>query len=308
MTKKKEENSKPQKSKESTKFDFFNEIKSTDDINKVTPYIIDRVKNIFTESKLDDKYNLIFLYDNERPIREYTADQIYKAIRGLSEKDNEKDLLLIISSPGGSIEPAYQISKLIKELSKKFIVVVPRRAKSAATLICLGADEIHMSTLSQLGPIDPQINGLPALGLGNAVEYLTNLTKKYPEASEMLARYLALKLDLQTLGYFERVSESAAQYAEKLLESKKLPKDMTVQKIAGSLVYLYKDHGFAIDKDEAKKFLGETIKVDTDECNLAEQIQSVLEEISLMAKIFKQKDLSIIGSIDGLFFFDSDNR
>ena len=35
--------------------------------------------------------------------------------------------------------------------------MVPRMAKSAATMICLGANEIIMSSTSELGPIDPQI-------------------------------------------------------------------------------------------------------------------------------------------------------
>jgi len=39
-------------------------------------------------------------------------------------------------------------------------VVVPRTAKSAATLLAIGADEIHMGPLGQLGAgIDPQMAG-----------------------------------------------------------------------------------------------------------------------------------------------------
>gem|GEM_PF-6064967 len=34
----------------------------------------------------------------------------------------------------------------------------------------------------------------------------------------MLAKYLSYKLDLRILGYFERVTESAVQYAQRLLE------------------------------------------------------------------------------------------
>lgn len=82
-------------------------------------------------------------------------DQIYKSL----EKDDKKDNLLILFSNGGSVEPAYLISKCCKEYSKKFIVAIPRKAKSATTLIALGADEIYMVQMSQLGPIDPQIGG-----------------------------------------------------------------------------------------------------------------------------------------------------
>ena len=212
-------------------------------------------------------------------------------------------------SNGGSVEPAYLISKCCKEYSKKFIVAIPRKAKSAATLIALGADEIHMGQMSQLGPIDPQIGGLPALGLGNAVEYLASLCKRYSESSEMLAKYLSYKLDLRILGYFERVSESAVQYAQRLLENKKLPDKQTIEKIAFDLVYSYKDHSFVIDNKEAKKYLGDIIKTDTDEYDLSNEIHKFLEELQILAKVLKKKDLTIIGNIEnGISFFDTESE
>jgi hypothetical protein len=41
--------------------------------------------------------------------------------------------------------------------NRKFRVVVPNIAKSAATLLALGADQILMGYCSELGPIDPQV-------------------------------------------------------------------------------------------------------------------------------------------------------
>lgn len=84
-----------------------------------------------------------------------------------------------------------------------------------------------MGLMSEIGPIDPQIGRYPALGLGYAIETLALLCKKYPESSDMSAKYLSLSLNLQDLGYFERVSESAVQYAERLLKNKKLPNGQT---------------------------------------------------------------------------------
>jgi membrane-bound ClpP family serine protease len=67
---------------------------------------------------------------------------------------------------------------------------VPRQAKSAATLIAIGADEIHMGPLGELGPIDPQLGGLPALGVGQALERIASLVERHPGSAEMFARYL----------------------------------------------------------------------------------------------------------------------
>lgn len=48
-------------------------------------------------------------------------------------------------------------SKNASKPSGKLHVIVPDRAKSAATLLALGANKIIMSSTSELGPIDPQV-------------------------------------------------------------------------------------------------------------------------------------------------------
>ena len=77
----------------------------------------------------------------------YDLDEIFRALNQLNPK-HDKDVVLFLLSPGGAGEPAYQISKLCKSFAKSiFKVVVPRFAKSAATLLAIGADEIHMGPL-----------------------------------------------------------------------------------------------------------------------------------------------------------------
>lgn len=64
---------------------------------------------------------------------------------------------LIIHSPGGIVEVAETIVSMIRDHVKAFRVIVSEAAKSAATLIALASDEILMSQLAELGPIDPAI-------------------------------------------------------------------------------------------------------------------------------------------------------
>jgi ClpP class serine protease len=210
------------------------------------------------------------------------ADQIYAAAAAFTEK---RPIMLILYSTGGAIGSAYLIGKLCREYAdKKLVVVVPRQAKSAATLICCAADEIHMGSLSELGPIDPQIEDLPALGLKTSVEHIADLIKQYPHAADMFAKYLNMSLKPIHLGYYERVAESAAQYAERLL---KLHPDNLKQKpeqIAESLVYSYKDHSFVIDKAESVDIFGEKIiHTNTDEYNLGNDIYEALKFIDKIA-------------------------
>jgi hypothetical protein len=210
-----------------------------------------------------------------------------------------KGFFLLLHTNGGKVEPAYLISKCCKKSAPKFIVAVPRFAKSAGTLIALGADEIHMGIISELGPVDPQIGDYPALGLGSAVEHIATLCKKHPDAVEMLAKYLASNLNLHDLGYSERVSESAVQYAERLLSGKTLPGSESPAEVAHRFVYGYKDHGFVIDRDEAAEILGDDIvKSDTAEYKLANQIHEYLERVNLAYGFFKNHHCKLLGGPD----------
>lgn len=204
------------------------------------------------------QYTLVTIFDKKTPIGEVELDRIYGALTARNP-DHSRDVLLLLLSTGGSVEPAYRISKICKHFARaKFAVCVPRYAKSAATLISLGADEVHMGRLGELGPIDPQVQGLPALAMGRALDALAALAQKYPGSSEMLADYLRMQVRVQQIGHFERVAESTIQYAQRLL-SKKYQDGVLPglpEAIAQRLVHEYKDHGFVIDVEEARELLG----------------------------------------------------
>lgn len=68
----------------------------------------------------------------------------------------ERELDLILHSPGGSAEAAESIVEYLRQRFDHIRVIVPVSAMSAATMIALGADEVVMGQHSQLGPIDPQ--------------------------------------------------------------------------------------------------------------------------------------------------------
>lgn len=68
----------------------------------------------------------------------------------------ERELDLILHSPGGSAEAAESIISYLRQRFTHIRVFVPLAAMSAATMMALGADTIVMGKHSQLGPIDPQ--------------------------------------------------------------------------------------------------------------------------------------------------------
>ncbi|MBU6490963.1 hypothetical protein KGQ25_02310 [Patescibacteria group bacterium] len=269
--------------------------------------VIKKLKEVLQTSDLSKTHKILFLIqDDAYDIARNTLDSIYAAIKGT---EKEKGVLLILNSPGGYIGPAYFISKCCKEYSNLFSVAIPRRAKSAATLIALGADQIHMGSISELGPIDPQIRKLPALALGDAIDFLASVSEKHPQSAEMFARFLSRELDLQHLGHTRRIADSAVDYAIRLLGSKKLPK--SAEYVGKHLVEDYKDHGFVIDKDEATQILGDsTVKHNTIEYELADEIYKLIEDVKLALWVITRDSHSVnfVGDVTGFWIKKEDDE
>ncbi|MCJ2075684.1 ATP-dependent Clp protease proteolytic subunit [Methylobacterium sp. E-016] len=286
------------------KLDWISAIKS-DDKETINQYIKNEINDIIHKNNLSN-YTTIMLVDEVDSISNYHADQIYAAA---TESDIKDDILLIINSGGGGIEPAYLLSKTLKRLScGKFVVAVPRRAKSAATLICLGADEIHMGLMSHLGPIDPQMGGLPALALGNALNVIAELACQFPGAAEIFKDYLRVQAPIRNIGYYQRVNESAVQYAERLLQSRTFGSNHTSETVAKHLVNHYKDHGFVIDIDEATELLGsDMIKINSFEYKAADEIYRMLDFIGFVMAIEKKKYWHV-GSVETGFGYRNDKN
>ncbi|MBU4480504.1 hypothetical protein KKG48_03645, partial [Patescibacteria group bacterium] len=77
---------------------------------------------------------------------------ISKQLRDIGKVEN---IDLVLYSTGGDTMVPWRLVSMIREYCDKFSVVIPYKSHSAATMISLGADEIVMSDLSELSPIDP---------------------------------------------------------------------------------------------------------------------------------------------------------
>lgn len=77
----------------------------------------------------------------------------------LSRTDISNGFALLINSPGGDGLAAERIINVCRSYSgtDEFVAIVAGKAKSAATMICMGSSKIMMAAPSELGPVDPQI-------------------------------------------------------------------------------------------------------------------------------------------------------
>ncbi len=90
------------------------------------------------------------------PISDDDCEMLQSVLQAI---DLSKGLVLMISSPGGDGLAAERIVNICRAYSGTgdYWALVPGRAKSAATIICMGASKIFMAPSSELGPVDPQI-------------------------------------------------------------------------------------------------------------------------------------------------------
>lgn len=114
------------------------------------------IKNI--ESKCNCKL-LIYITGDRRTLETKIATDIFPMFhKHLIEIGKQEQINLFIYSTGGVTIAGYALVNLIREFCDKFDVIIPFKALSCATLISLGADNIIMTPIGQLSPIDPSID------------------------------------------------------------------------------------------------------------------------------------------------------
>ena len=99
-----------------------------------------------------------------------SIDDSEAVLRAIRFTPPDRPIDVILHTPGGAVLAAEQIATALAARKGKVTVFVPHYAMSGGTLIALAADEIVMDANAVLGPVDPQIGGLPAASLVKAVE------------------------------------------------------------------------------------------------------------------------------------------
>jgi len=97
----------------------------------------------------------LYYSGRHKSLTQYDVPPFYSMLKSV---DPIADLDLVVVSPGGDGTAAESLLDLCRKYCRGVLrVVVPLYAKSAATLLALGADEIVMGETSELGPIDAQV-------------------------------------------------------------------------------------------------------------------------------------------------------
>jgi hypothetical protein len=101
---------------------------------------------------------LLYVANIDHPASSLTPADIVPLGDALASLGKVERLDVLLHTTGGSGDMAEKFIEMCRSHCKgELRVIVPNMAKSAGTLIALGADIIVMGYCSELGPIDPQI-------------------------------------------------------------------------------------------------------------------------------------------------------
>lgn len=198
-----------------------------------------------------------------------------------TRRERRRNVLLVITTNGGSADCAYRIARCLQTRYSRFIAYIRRYCKSAGTLLITGSSELVMPDNAELGPLDVQVYKPDELGemssgltltqaLGTLQErsfelwehhfllirYRSGLQLSTKIASEIASNITSgllstvyAQIDPVRLGELERTTKIALEYGERLGSNRNLKEDALERLITG-----YPSHGFVIDRREAEQF------------------------------------------------------
>jgi hypothetical protein len=208
----------------------------------------------------------------------------YRVKQALRDVGELSQLDVLIHSRGGDINDAYRCLRCIRRHARAVTVIVPFIAKSAATFVAVGGDEILIGVDGELGPLDAQVadpagslHGVSALNEFKSLEAIRDFAL---QTLDLMVEHLMEKADMDIPYALDRAQQVAAEFAGPLYNQVR-PRDLgrfsrhlavgeayalrvmtrwgyadrrreDVEKIVGYLVSGYPAHDYIIDLDEAK--------------------------------------------------------
>jgi hypothetical protein len=228
----------------------------------------------------------------------------------------DKPVALLIESPGGYAREAYIVAKLLHRHCGGFTAIIPQYAKSAATLLALGADRILMHDDAELGPIDAQVFDYDRERRASALDEVQSLERLHAQALNLIdstmlllirrsrkrtdvvmphvLKYVAQtmkplfeKIDTVHFTAMSRTLKVAEAYAIRLLS---LRGSENAGIIAERLVYEYPDHGFVIDHAEARAMGLSVDLFDDSTRNVVDEIIEHLDDITAIGSLTEREE------------------
>ena len=188
------------------------------------------------------------------------------------DADPCENLHLLLHSPGGDGETAIRILRAAQSRCRELTIIVPDQAKSAATLLSLGAHYIMMGPASDLGPIDPQFfineEWVAAKDIIAAVDEAAEKVKEAPETYpvhiSLLSDITAIMLQ-QARTALQRTSDQLDEALKSNPDRKPEEVDRLKEKLTVPMIERTSTHAALFSAEDATKAGLPVIKADPSE-------------------------------------------
>lgn len=238
-------------------------------------------------------------------------------IKIVKSNKKHKNVSLIISTYGGNPDEAYRLSRVLQRLYNKFNLYVYRFCKSAGTLLALAADEVIISDIGELGPLDIQMLKIDEMTRISGLNYFQALIVMKDMAFQMWEDYfleiknrsggtistktaaniskeltigllspIMSQIDPIRLGEVSRALRIAEDYGERLSDNSDAVSTFATE---------YSTHSFVIDCEEVKNILDNARNPNSNEVKLGELLSDlllILEEKTIQMGYISENGIS----------------
>ncbi|MFZ2727433.1 MAG: hypothetical protein WAX77_14355 [Methylococcaceae bacterium] len=232
----------------------------SDDIKiKEPPILFDKTQTLIKE--LESYFNapLICYWNNPRGC--VCSNDVIALYEQIEIIGRHEVIYLFIKSAGGNGTASLGFVNLLRQYCKKLIVLVPLECSSAATMIALGADEIHMGPMGHLSAVDTSLthdlspidrdNNRVSVSL-DELNRVVRLWRVENNQNQNPYQYLFEHVHPLVIGAVDRAESLSIMLCSEIL-SFHLDDKNKANEIAQTLNSKYPSHGYPILLNEAKK-------------------------------------------------------
>lgn len=277
----------------------------------------DQRKILYTEiEKIRESKLIVYITGDRRNWETQIHQEVLSFfINHLDVLIDNKKITFYLYTRGGSTLAAWSLVNLLRQFCDELEVIVPSKAHSAGTLICLGANTVIMTKQATLGPIDtnvntplnPHIPGMPenvtfpvsVEAINGYIELVKSefgVTKSNDLSS--ILNSLNSKVHPLVLGEVYRARAQIKKLAEKLLNQqiKEKKKKKKIKKIIDFLCSESGSHDYTINRKEAKEDL--SLNIEKPDMELYKIIKQIFDDIQTELELNSDFDPNIVLGTD----------
>ncbi len=247
---------------------------------KQPPILFSKTQGIIAQVNKRLGGTLVTYFNNPRG--SVCHDDVLALFVLLEKIGHQKTIYLFIKSSGGNGQASLRLVNLLRQYCDEVVAVVPLECASAATMIALGANEIHMGPMAYLTPVDTSLtHALSPIDRDNdrvsvSLDELTRVVKLWQaqksDSNENPYQQLFQHVHPLVIGAVDRAESLSIMLCKELL-AYHIQDEGTAEKIANALNEKYPSHAYPILFEEARRI---GLKVS----HLSAEINSLLLELN----------------------------